>query len=232
MKADFPGMNMWLSYPAKVEPPIVHTEDIARAWKEHANDYGIIMAKIKEKINLHEIAKGYLMSIGGCKTWDELASSSEYSMKAIHIVALGLKGLINHGLNRNVSEAEKAACLQTTTGNINAATRKSSRDLMTLLLGGCTPPNRKGGKIKGGRLVKRSEETGPDDTSECWRTRRLEARKVSWEDYYWESDNGVITINNVDNEKEIEKDNPVENEPAENLPKHHEIPANEYDDYL
>ncbi len=69
----------------------------------------VIYVQIVEKCNLHETALNLLMEIFQTKSKGVVLGSSELMLRTIHIIALGLRGVLRQSMNEALSTVERVA---------------------------------------------------------------------------------------------------------------------------
>ncbi len=104
LQALFPSFQVMLEYPRKV---VYSPRDKSDEFPEH-NTVGLQWHQ-KETVSLHEVAKKLLLEAVRMKEADELFQSSSYSLKAVHIIALAIRGLVKKQLKRRLSDIEATA---------------------------------------------------------------------------------------------------------------------------
>jgi len=96
LKEAFPCMYAWMTYPVPICAPKRDTEGTDTQEFEALKDK---TWEIRETISFHDMAKNVLCGLCGKMKFEEIAETNIYALRAVHILALGLRGLTAKALN-------------------------------------------------------------------------------------------------------------------------------------
>jgi len=120
MRKRFQSMNCTLHYPCFVKTPCEISPLIDDYRRDASSVSGAALKRPRQlAVNFHTIAVNFLQQIitleEGEDGLDAVLSTSVSSLRAIHIIALGLRGLLRSALGEETTEYEKAAYYCVTT---------------------------------------------------------------------------------------------------------------------
>ncbi len=124
LQKKFPNRTVLVKYKRTVTPKIgtVTSPD------------DVILWPVQESVSLHAIAAGCLIEAFKCKDVDMLLSSAPFSLKAIHILAIGLRGLLRQSLGLPLSTIERTALGEVT----HKSVRKGENKVTAMMSAGAT----------------------------------------------------------------------------------------------
>jgi len=125
MQKKFPLLHCILKYPITVQKPVNTDEDTLDMKKYRAlcakNTYGEPVYNREVPLSFHVLAGKFMVAMCSGIKHDTLISSSSHSLRAIHIIALALRGVVVGVLDKTkVVDTELAASRNVTTAPIDA----------------------------------------------------------------------------------------------------------------
>lgn len=109
METRFPGLSVRLNYKRRVE-----RRGVAASDSNSPGDDGDTFWDASEEVSLHSVATGFLMELFKVGDSRFVLASSVHSLRAIHTIAIGLRGFLKLVLDENPSVIEKKALGQVT----------------------------------------------------------------------------------------------------------------------
>lgn len=92
----FPSLHATVCYKVRVHSVVDESDP---GYNPDAHHTARIDSR-REKISLHAVAQGVLMEIYGADSLEKVLSVSQLSLKAVHVIALAIRGLVVHVLDK------------------------------------------------------------------------------------------------------------------------------------
>ncbi len=123
--SDFPSLSVTLRYKKVVKRSEQDKDD---GFSEFFDD--ILFCPIVEQISLHRFAMGLLVEMFSARNFMSVLSSSALSLRAVHIFAIALRGLIKKCLGDALTGTEEAAL-----GDVFFKLLEKGEELATVMVG-------------------------------------------------------------------------------------------------
>ncbi len=168
----FPGLAVRLKYRATVRRG---PNDKWEGFSEFRDSD--LAVNLSEDVSLHSIAVSYLLGSSRAADFHDVLQTSELSLRAIHIIALALRGLLKEGLwtsgtGPELSDVEKCAL-----GDVSARLVEKGESKVTAMFGGGT----------------KEPEEGAETISELEKLRRQKL-EISWNEYFKRKEAEAVTL--------------------------------------
>lgn len=125
IQASFPSLSATLYWNKDVRRSPADVEKDHADYRDHSLKW-----PVSESVHLHDLAKGILMEYVRGKSSAQVLSSSTHSLMALHVLAIGLRALVQHSMGAQMTPAERAAL-----GSVRARHRDTDEDIVSAYVG-------------------------------------------------------------------------------------------------